>query len=298
MKYSRSSAFICGRRLPLALLTLWASALPAQRTEGGRMRWDGVERTFTVRIPRSVDSTRTVPLVIVLHGRGGGGERLMRWSGFDAKADAEGFLLVAPDGTGDPRGWYTGFSPGGVIDDVGFVGALIDTLSGRYPVDRARIYVAGHSNGGVLAHRVAADLSSRIAAAAVVAGTIGARPAGGSLTRIDPPRGPVPLMIIHGDADDVVPYDTTNLPRQMGRPVPAPEGARFWARANECAVIQPRRDTLASGRVLRDTWDTRCRAPVVFLTVRGGDHGWPRASRGEAIDATDVIWEFFTQHRR
>jgi polyhydroxybutyrate depolymerase len=277
--------------LLFALMTLWASPLAAQRTDTGRMQWDGIARPFAVRVPAAADSTRALPLVILLHGRGGSGERIMRWSGLDAKADAEGFLLVAPDGTGDPRGWYTGFSPGGIIDDVGFIGALIDTLAGRYRVDRSRVYMTGHSNGGVLAHRVAADLSSRIAAAAVVAGTIGARSLGSSVTRIDPPRGPVPMLIIHGDADGVVPYDT-------GHPVPAPDGAQFWARANECAAIDPRRDTLANGRVLRDTWDTRCRAPVVFLTIRAGDHGWPRTSRGAAIDATDVIWEFFAQHSR
>lgn len=286
------------RNLILGMLVLPAPALSAQRMETGGMQWDGVERTYTVHVPRTVDSTRAMPVVIVLHGRGGSGQRMMRWSGFEAKADAEGFLLVAPEGTGNPRGWYTGFSSGRAIDDVGFVGALIDSLAARYPVDRARVYVAGHSNGGALTHRVASDLSSRIAAAAVVAGAIGARLAGGSVARIDTPRGPVPMLIMHGDADVVVPYDATDLSRQVGRPIPAPEGARFWARSNECAAIEPRRDTLASGRVLRDTWDSRCRAPVVFLTVRGGDHGWPRTSQGAAIDATDAIWEFFAGHRR
>lgn len=284
--------------LLFAVTTLSASVLPAQRTEVGSMRWDGLNRTFAVRVPPRADSTRAMPLVILLHGRGGSGGRLMGRSGFVAKADAEGFLLVAPEGTGDPRGWYTGFSPGGAIDDVGFIAALMDTVSNRYPVDRARVYVAGYSNGGVLAHRVAADLSSRVAAAAVVAGTIGARSASGSVARIDAPRAPVPILIMHGDADDVVPYDTISLPRQIGRAMPAPEGARFWARANECGASQPRRDTLATGRVLRDTWDTRCRAPVVFLTLRGGDHGWPLTSNGSSIDAVDVIWEFFAQRRR
>ena len=32
-----------------------------------------------------------------------------------------------------------------------------------------------------------------------------------------------------------------------------------------------------------------------LVTVRGGDHGWPR---GTPLDATEVIWEFFGQHRR
>lgn len=283
------------RPLIATLLVLCAPPLGAQRTETGRMRWDGIERAYTVRVPPIADSTRPLPLVIALHGRGGSGQRMAHWSGFDAKADSEGFLLVAPEGTGNPRGWYTGFSSGGAIDDVGFIGALIDTLAARYSIDRGRVYVVGHSNGGVLAHRVASDLSTRVAAAAVVAGAMGVRFGDGRTTSIDPPRAPVPMLILHGDADDVVPYDAIALSPRGSRPIPAPEAARFWARANECGTLEPERDTIAGGRALRDRWQSRCRAPVMLVTVRGGDHGWPR---GTPLDATEVIWEFFGQHRR
>ena len=285
-----------GARGGIAMVLLgFAPALLAQRNDVGGMTWDGLARTYTVHVPLAADSARPLPLVILIHGRGGNGQRMVHWSGFDAKADAEGFLLVAPEGTGEPRGWYTGFGPGGTIDDIGFIGALIDTLSAHYRVDAARIYVAGHSNGGVLTHHLASDLSRRIAAAAVVAGAVGVRSAAGVVTHIETPRAPVPMLILHGDADDVVPYD---LPRGRGGPLSAPEGAIFWARANECRVMDPVRDTIAAGRVVRDRWETRCRAPVVLLTLRGGDHGWPRTDRGAAIDAPDVIWEFFAQHAR
>jgi polyhydroxybutyrate depolymerase len=287
-----------GPALIAAMLLLHAPALTAQRTETGRMQWDGGERTYTVHVPPRADSGRAMPLVIALHGRGGNGQRMLRWSGFDAKADAAGFLVVAPEGTGEPRGWYTGFGPGGVIDDVGFIRALIDSLSARYPVDAKRVYVVGHSNGGVLAHHIASDLASRIAAAAVVAGAIGVRAGDGSVARVEIPRAPVPMMIIHGDADDVVPYAAITPSGRGSRPIPAPDAARFWARANECAVIEPQRDTIATGRVLRDRWESRCRAPVIFLTVRGGGHGWPLTSRGAVIDATDAIWDFFAAQRR
>jgi polyhydroxybutyrate depolymerase len=284
------------RFLLAAAAACWSSVVAAQRTESGRLTWERVERTFTVRIPN--DTARAMPLVILLHGLGGNGQTVIQRTGFDAKADAERFLLAAPDGTGEPRGWYTGFAASRPLDDVGFIGALMDTILARYPVDRRRIYVVGYSNGGVLAHRVASDLSKRIAATAVVAAAIGARSADGHVAHIDPPRAPVPILIMHGDADDVVPYGTTTRAPQGAGPVPAPDGAIFWARANECAVLTPRRDTLASGRVLRDVWDTRCRAPVIFLTARGGDHRWPRTGRGAAIEGSDVIWEFLRGHRR
>lgn len=284
-------------RSALLLLACSFAVAPAgaQRTESGRVTWDGVERSYTVRVPAIADTARSLPLVIALHGRGGTGQRMAHWSGFDAKAESEGFLLVAPEGTGSPRGWYTGFGGGGAIDDVGFISALIDTLIARYRADRGRVYVAGHSNGGVLAHHIASDLSTRIAAAAVVAGAMGVRTGDGRTMTIEPPRAPVPMLIVHGDADDVVPYDAIALAPRGSRPVPAPEAARFWARANECAVLEPQRDTIASGGVIRDRWVSRCRAPVTLVTVRGGDHGWPR---GSPIEATDVIWEFFRQHRR
>jgi polyhydroxybutyrate depolymerase len=274
----------------MLLLILAASVSVVQRIESDSLTWQGLKRTYTVRVPAAAGST--MPLVVLLHGRGGSARGVMQRTGFDAKADTERFVLVAPDGTGEPRGWYTGFAPGGAIDDVGFMAALLDTLIARYPVDRTRIYVVGYSNGGVLAHRLASDLSKRIAATAVFAGAIGARSANGHVARIDPPRAPVPILIIHGDADDVVPYAAT------GGPLPAVESAIFWVRANECAVLTPRRDSLASGRVVREVWDTRCRAPVVFLTLRGGDHAWPRTSRGAAIEAAGVIWEFLREHRR
>jgi polyhydroxybutyrate depolymerase len=256
------------------------------------MQWEGRERTYTVRAPAQTDPARRSAVVLLLHGRGGNGAHFLTASGFLSHADSAGLIVVAPDGTGNPRGWYTGFgASGAAIDDVGFVGAIIDSVVRRDGADPERIYIAGYSNGGVLAHRVASDLSSRIAATAVFAGAIGARTRRGEVARVEPPRAPVPMLVIHGDADDIVPYDD-------GRVIPAPEAARFWARANECRSLEPRVDSLAAGRVVRETWDAGCRAPVMFLTIRGGDHRWPSTRRGAAIDAADTMWEFFRRQQR
>ena len=282
----------------LALL-LPTSPLSAQTIQSRTLRWGGLDRTFSVRVPQRADTARAMPVIILLHGRGGSGQRFLERTRLARVADSAGFLLVAPDGTGDPRGWDTGFARGDGVDDVGFINTLIDALAARHDIDQTRVYVVGYSNGGVLAHRVAADLSHRIAAAAVYAGAIGARTLRGNVSTIDPPRAPVPIMIIHGDADDVVPYDTTRGPGRMGGyPVPAPEAARFWARANECRTKDPQRDTVAAGRVLRDIWDRGCRAPVEFLTLRAHGHRWPSTREGAPIEAADVMLEFFTRHAR
>ena len=56
------------------------------------------------------------------------------------------------------------------VDDVGFVRALIDKLAEKFPIDRRRIYATGMSNGGMMAHRLAAEARDIVAAVAPVAG--------------------------------------------------------------------------------------------------------------------------------
>jgi len=71
-----------------------------------------------------------------------------------------------------------------------------------------RIYMVGLSNGGMLAYRYAAERTVRLAACAVVAGAIDSR-----IDSADPvwtlpvPDRPLPMLILHGDADPTVPYD-------------------------------------------------------------------------------------------
>ena len=82
---------------------------------------------------------------------------------------------------------------------MGFVLALLDDLAARTPVDRARIYATGLSNGSMMAYRLAAEASGRVAAVAGVAGAM-------TLPRFSPAR-PVPVMHIHSVDDGRALYD-------------------------------------------------------------------------------------------
>jgi polyhydroxybutyrate depolymerase len=84
---------------------------------------------------------------------------------------------------------------------VAYLGALIDDVAAKTPLDPKRVFVVGHSNGGFMAHRLACDIGGRIAAIVSLAG----------MTWLDPSKcpaaDPVNVLQVHGDADDSIPYD-------------------------------------------------------------------------------------------
>jgi polyhydroxybutyrate depolymerase len=114
-----------------------------------------------------------VPLLIALHPFAGSGESMANTTGFDGIADEEGFVVCYPNGVtllwnGDP----TDETPKQLLvedaDDVGFIDTLLDRLIVDYPIDPARVYVCGASNGGLMVQRLACELPDRFAAAAAV----------------------------------------------------------------------------------------------------------------------------------
>lgn len=261
---------------------------------GGRWTVDmnGVERNFDVHLPTGYLPTARSALVLNLHGLGSNGFEQQLLTGFVAKADAEGFVVVHPDGVGES--WNAGGCCGTAVqtgvDDVAFVGAMLDELQRELCIDERRIYVTGMSNGGFMSNRLGCDLDDRIAAIAPVAGMLISAPCS--------PAGPVPVMHFHGTADAVVLYDGV---AQFGLPS-ALESVTGWALRNGCF------DTLTTilqvGDSTCETFDGCSDASTVTLcTVDGGGHTWPGGLEvprlgftTQAISATDLMWEFFAEH--
>ena len=185
-------------------------------------------RPYTVHLPPSYDGIQLHPVVIDLHG-GGGNKKTARLSScpnqnpkspacLDRVADCEGFMVVYPDGTFEPskdkqiRTFNAGGGADGNvcmsdyacetnIDDVRFFSDLLDALEANYRIDPTRVYVTGLSNGAAMSHRLACELSDRIAAIASIAGGNQF-----STVRDCTPVRSVPVLEIHGTADRCVPY--------------------------------------------------------------------------------------------
>lgn len=249
------------------------------------IRSEGRERSYYLL---DASNNRPAPLIIVLHGGGGNGGRMIdRWAG---KAQAESLIIAAPNGLGRNSRMGTwnasgccGFAMESGVDDVAFVRAVIKEVFRSANVDRSQIYVTGFSNGGMLTHRVAIALGDQIAGAAVVSGALFGNESG--------PRSPTPMLIIHGDQDENVLPDGGMGPR--GDPSLPYKSVRyavdFWRQADGCTgepVITER-----TGARIETSRTCRGGSEVVYYKLPSGGHAWPAR-------ATDVIWAFFAAHRR
>jgi polyhydroxybutyrate depolymerase len=301
---SRSAA----RAIALAALLIIPSTASAQpstaRGERGRLRVGGVERGYRVDLPPGYDGRRALPLVLVFHGGGGNGEIVRRQTGMSELAAREGFIAVYPDGSGRfgnrlltwNAGSCCGYAQARRIDEIAFVRALLDTLQARYRVDPARIYAAGHSNGGMMAYMAGCALGDRIAAIAVVSGEL-------TVEECRPPR-PVSVLVIHGTADEHLPFGGGVGPAALAR-----HDARSvayavdrWRRIDGCAA-RPAVET--RGAVVHTRYAPCGGGSAVELyAIQGGGHAWPggqRAARfmdapSTALAATPLIWSFFAAH--
>jgi polyhydroxybutyrate depolymerase len=272
------------------------------------LRHDGRDRSYLVRVPPSSARRSTlVPLVIVLHGGGGNGGNAEMMTGFTAKAGAEGFIVVYPDGTARRRiplltwnaGHCCGYAMQERVDDTGFIRALIDDLATRYPIDADRVYVTGMSNGAMLAHRIGMALPDRVAAIAPVVGAV--------FGDEDVRRTRVSAIMINGMLDEAVPFRGGAPGGRFsgswdGTPVrPALDQTKFWAAANGCGTDGP---TVDRGAYLHTRHDCPSPLDVELYAVKDNGHAWPGGRSGSAggdtpsaaLSATDVIWTFFEAH--
>ena len=124
----------------------------AQQTISGTMLHDNLQRQYILYTPASYDANTPVPLVFCFHGYGSANINIKYYSNFTSIADTAGFIIVFPQGRQDTSGkthWNVGFG-GSVVNDLGFVEILLDTISNQYNIDLTRVYSTGMSNGGYL----------------------------------------------------------------------------------------------------------------------------------------------------
>jgi polyhydroxybutyrate depolymerase len=252
----------------------------------------GLDRTYILHVPPSYDGVTPQPLVLNFHGYGSNSRQQATYSRFPAAADANGFLVVTPDGAGTPQQWNIGRLPA-LPDDIAFARALLDALERDLCVDASRVYTAGISNGAAFSQQVACAMPDRIAGVAVVAALFYPLTCNAA--------GPIPVIAFHGTADACVPYDGGPVTCGSGRNSipPIEDSALNWARHDGCNEL-PARQRLTDH--VRTIAYSECdgETAVVLFVIEDGGHTWPGSAdvgrlgaTTHEIDATEQIWQFF-----
>lgn len=271
----------------------------------------GLERTYIIFLPTSLDPKTPLPFVFVFHGYTMSGQEMYDLTDYTALADREGIGLAFPDGEAGPDSLGAPWNienPGQNVcgdgeyvvatgNDFAFIDAMKADVSSDQCLDTAHVYSTGFSMGGYFTHHIGCYRSDMRAVAPHSGGTLA------DLSVCT--TGHVPVIIFHGKADAVI-DDACDDP--LVKPdVGFPASATLWAAKNGCKNTYTTMATDGAGGgtgqcYLYDGCPED--GQVELCTFDGMGHCWAGgAEKGSAgnscpkyASATELEWTFFKKY--
>jgi alpha-beta hydrolase superfamily lysophospholipase len=166
-------------------------------------RADSESRAFHLLLPQGEPPPRGYPLLVAFHGTTESGRRFVERATLSDFAERR-FVVVAPDAAGHGTIWPvwdamrlpTNRSSN---PDLRFFDRLTACLGDRLDIDDTKIFVAGHSAGGIMANRVLRNRAETVAGGITASGLF-------ELTGSpqDPePEVPQTVIVTWGGANDI-----------------------------------------------------------------------------------------------
>jgi polyhydroxybutyrate depolymerase len=232
--------------------------------------------------------------------RGGGGYPGGGYPGGGGGYPGGGGGYPRGGGQQQPQGGEPSQRRAAPADDIAFFNQMLDQLPLKFSVDTSRIYAVGLSEGGFMSLRLGCALGDRIAAVAAVGAAM-------PKTMICLPPRPVPLVMINGTSDPVVPYGGGTEHNMRLATVSVEDSAKAWAKIDRCEEKPEKSKLPSKGKGASETKvDTYsgCQqsAQVVLYSVKGAGNTWPGGEQYEVENsvgktspepsANEVIWSF------
>jgi polyhydroxybutyrate depolymerase len=280
--------------------------------EVGSLLHNDLRRSWRTYVPAA--KAEKPALLLLLHGSRGTGQRMRAsttFYSFDELAEREGFIAVYPDGYqqhwNDCRAGADYAANLENIDDVGFLGTLVQLMAADQGIDLARVYVAGMSNGGHMAYRLGLEAPELVAGIAAVAANM---PVDANLGCERSGR-PVAVMIMNGTEDPVNPYNGGVVSiagnDSRGDVLSAAATADYWAalagyESDGQQQLWPQRAPDDGTAVESIRWAGQGKKPVQLISILGGGHTLPNpvfslprilGATSHQLDGAEVIWSFF-----
>ena len=253
---------------------------------------NGTTRSYVQYLPTGFDPvTESLPVVFCLHGLGDVATNMAN-IGYNQMGDTARFIAIYPQGLDNSFGqssWANGTSfLSSTADDISFFHQLIDDVILNQNADPTRIYATGFSMGGIMSHKLACELNSRIAAIGSMSGTIA------DLNTCVPSYA-TPVMHVHGTADGTVPYAGSPLPTlELVQPT-----IDFWRNAHGCSATADSTqlpDVASDGYTVDRFVYQSCnpQGSVELWRVNGADHEYFYQPVNDFTEAVE-IWLFLRQ---
>ncbi|MFM7088960.1 MAG: alpha/beta hydrolase family esterase [Candidatus Paceibacterota bacterium] len=239
---------------------------------------NSTSRSYNLFLPATYNKSTPLPLVIGLHGGIGTATGFESYSKLTQYAQSNNFIVAYPNGINvnskqvKAQSWNAGDCCGPAsrqsVDDVGFIRRVVQDIKTKYSVDPNNIILIGHSNGAMMAYRVACQASDIITAIAAQSGSLG-------ITECNP-ANPVSILHIHGTNDK-------NFPIQGGKGdgvsgvefKPARYALDTFANKNKCKTPPKLTKTKENTDLTLITWsDCLADTSQLFIIVKGASHAW------------------------
>jgi polyhydroxybutyrate depolymerase len=291
--------------LCILLLLLFGIGKPLQaQVIDGILSSGGIARTYHAYLPKGYDPQQKYPLLMLLHGRLGTGSKFLAYTEIARMADREGFVVVAPDGYRKSLNDGRLRTPAheAEVDDVKYLGSLMDRMCSSYRIDPAKIYCVGMSNGGFMTLTLANQMPNRLAAIGVIVASATEGHAERSI-----PKRILPMIVMNGTEDPLIKWKGGPISsRDQEKVMETPEFLKLYTQQGDCGTEEsfPIPEKVADGTTtLVHTWqDCSNTAEVQLWEVQGGGHTLPGKKQylGEKLigrtsrdyDGMEEIWIF------
>ncbi len=277
---------------------------------------DGITRTYHIQYPQDSENK---PLVIVLHGHGGSSDQSLGLGlGKNPQkiwlevAREHKFTVLVPNGElgqENTRGWNdcrTDDVANPTTDDVKFITSLLEEVEIIYKHNVNRVYVAGVSNGALMAQRLVEEIPEKIAAFASIVNNRAVN------SNCLDSNEPISALFMNGTLDLFVPYDGGQILGDRGLVRSTDESVTHWVIRNQTdttPIIENFDDINNSDNssVQKFTYlNGLNNTQVILYKINGGGHTEPSiienysqaylnivGEQNKDIEMAQEVWKFF-----
>jgi polyhydroxybutyrate depolymerase len=288
-------------------ILLAALCLESQVRYDLRFMFEGRNRECIVVKPSTPPPPGGYPVVFMLHGTSGDGEKFYNISGWKELGEKENFITVFPSSLSwcftedgiekNNTRWVCGnvigypcAIPQNYVDDVKFLKRIVAMINDTVPMNASKVFACGFSNGCSMIHKLAMDAGDVFAA--VAGSSSGLDP----LDSIIPPLRRIPVWLMVGSLDDrflVPPY----LELPYGR-----DSILFYLkgllnRAISCQGLTTNfrfvESTYSHTYIFDESQNGgMSSSPYIFTLNKGQTHEFPNGTN-YPVDAPKLFWDFF-----